>query len=192
MSDMPNVILAGAYQQDFERLQREALGPGERITWAGNFTNFRDDDTREFRFGYVVLTPERLLRVSFQAEQSSSCLSCLLILVTLGLAILFLTDKPKRSYHEVRAAVGRAHSHEEIAVAVPTYPLTPSELRSRSVEDVALRYISSIQRVDESIIGSTDHLIEFEIRGPSAKPIWVVLFSEQEAAQLHAALQRRA
>lgn len=182
--------IAKSYQLDFENLKQGTLQPTEQVIWAGNFTQFKNGD---YRFGYLVLTPQRLIRISFEAEVSFGCLSCLVLLITLGYGAIFLgPDKPKRSYYEVEYRENRSHRHYGIAVAVPATPLTPHELSSRKVEDFFLHNITSLQRADERIRGTDHDLVEFEIRFLSDDLIRVVLFSKQEAAEMYTYLQKHA
>jgi len=58
--------LSLAYQEDYPQLVAPHLLPGEEVYWAGNFS--RGDTVRYRHIGYVLVTEQRVLQVTFRTN----------------------------------------------------------------------------------------------------------------------------
>lgn len=126
--------LSPHFEQDVAELLDTALQDDESVVWGSNIT--RISRTPPFQFGYLLVTPRRLIRVEFESEvtgrggQLSGCLLGGLLAEVLS----WLTEDgfgldifPGQEVRPKRPWIGATVP----AVRYPSYPLAPKELASR-------------------------------------------------------------
>lgn len=119
------------FEQDVEEILDTALRDDESVVWGCNITQIAT--TPPFRFGYLLLTSQRLICVQFESEVTRDALYTVLTVLQLLLRPLRFSMKEIGVLNVRPSRPWIGGSPTVPAVNYPSYPPTPAEKASRSV-----------------------------------------------------------
>jgi hypothetical protein len=170
------------FEQDVVEILDAIIQGDESVIWGCNIT--QSARIPPFKFGYLIITSQRLICVRFKSELKREAASSALSLLLSPLTFLMkeavrLNVRPKRPL--LSPAVP--------AVNYPSYPLTPDEKASRRV---AIHDLENLVSADlaSSWYGEI-RLVSLTVRFRQGKEMIVTFYTPHEAMEAHKLLAAR-
>lgn len=202
-------FIAPAYLIDFKTVTQE-ITKDENILWAGNIAQFNDTSgVDRYRFGYLIVTKERIVRVLFNAETEDDWggiiglifAPIILPVIIIGALIAspFIKEDEKPTFGKVRAydpkkkrqeisvlnSDHHAHSHGSYFKVPPATPLSNRESTSREVRVFPVSNLTNVDRFESQDDHTGEKIVEFDIRFVPDETMQVVFYKEQDAKDVY-------
>lgn len=166
---------------------KDALTSDESLIWAGDIGQLGGNS--QIRFGYLLITDHRFIRVLFNAEvEGMGCVGALLGLVSWGL--LAPTGKPKREHLELdnHAEVDHVRNMSRFVVVPPNSPLSQIEIESRRIDEYSLSDLSNFEQKEYRQWSGDNTVADLSLRFKSSGKVSVIFFSQEVAQEVYGLL----
>ena len=176
--------LSPHFKQDAAELLGTVLQDDDSVVWGCNITQI--SSAPPFRFGYLLVTSRRLIRVEFESEVTRDAVGAVLKVLQIPFTdfVEWAWAAAEALRHNERPKRGWAGGSSPVpAVSYPNYPLTPNELASRTEAVYDLESLVSAD-LESALFGDT-HVVSLTARFHQDRKATCTFYTLHEALQVH-------